>query len=322
MKNGYLYIAITTILFSSMEIVLKTISNSFNPIQLTLERFFIGALVLLPFAIKSLKNKDISVNKEDLKQFAFLGFMCVVVSMIFYQLAVIHTKASVVGVIFSCNPVFVMIFAYLFLKEEIHRHNIISLVLEVLGIIIIINPLSSKLSPLGITLTILAALTFALYGVLGKKSTKKFGGEVVTCFSFIFGSIEMFILVLISNIPSISNYLTLLNLNNFANIPLFSGYSLSNLISVIYVFLFVTGLGYASYFKAMEETSANTASLVFFFKPVLSPILAFIFINEFIPVNMIVGILFILCGSIYTILCNMRLENSNMNYSATNSDIT
>ena len=221
------------------------------------------------------------------------------------QLAVVYTKASVVAVIFSCNPVFVMAFAFLFLKEEIHYHNIVSLILEVLGILIIINPLSIKLSPIGIIFTLLAAITFALYGVLGKKSTKKFGGEVVTCFSFIFGSLEMLILILIGHIPSISSSLISSNLNIFANVPLFTGYNMSNILAVLYVYIFVTGLGYASYFKAMEETSANTTSLVFFFKPVLSPILAFIFIKEFIPLNMIIGILFIIIGSIFTIACNM-----------------
>ncbi len=313
MKKGYLYIAITTILFSSMEIVLKSISSSFNPIQLTFERFFIGGLILLPFAIKSFKEKDISIETKDIKRFILLGFMCVVVSMIFYQLAVVYTKASVVAVIFSCNPVFVMFFAFLFSHEEIHFHNIISLILEIVGILIIINPLSTKLSPIGITLTLLAAVTFALYGVLGKKSTKKFGGEVVTCFSFIFGSMGMLILILICNIPIISSYLINFNLDNFANIPLFTGYNTSNIFAVAYVYIFVTGLGYSSYFKAMEETSANTTSLVFFFKPVLSPILAFLFIKELIPLNMIVGILFIITGSIFTIVYNTILDKKSTN---------
>ena len=314
MKKGYLYIGITTILFSTMEIVLKTVSNNFNPIQLTLERFFIGGLVLLPLAIKSLKKREVSITKEDVKQFTLLGFIGVVVSMIFYQLAVINTNASVVAVIFSCNPVFVMFFAFFILKEKIYKHNIISLMLEVIGIIIIINPLSSKLSSLGVTFTLLASLTFALYSVLGKKTTSKFGGEVVTCFSFILGSIEMFFLVLLSYIQPISNFFITNNLNNFANIPLSSGFNLDNLISIIYIFIFITGLGYASYFKAMEETCANTASLVFFFKPALSPILAFIFLKEIIPFNMIIGILLILSGSIFTILYNIKMDKSSINY--------
>ena len=122
----------------------------------------------------------------------------------------------------------------------------------------------------------------------------------------------MLILILISHISSVSKFLLSINMDTFNCIPLFSGYNFENIVPILYVFIFVTGLGYACYFKAMEETSANTASLVFFFKPVLSPILAFIFINEFIPVNMIMGILFILIGSIYTILCNIKLENSNL----------
>ena len=49
MKKGYMYITLTTLIFSTMEIALKLVSNNFNPIQLTFTRFFIGGLFLLPF---------------------------------------------------------------------------------------------------------------------------------------------------------------------------------------------------------------------------------------------------------------------------------
>ena len=42
MKRGYLYILITTLLFSSMEVALKLISGQFNPIQLNFSRFLVG----------------------------------------------------------------------------------------------------------------------------------------------------------------------------------------------------------------------------------------------------------------------------------------
>ena len=48
-KIGYICIAVTTILFSSMETVLKLVAGDFNPVQMTLIRFFIGGLVLFPF---------------------------------------------------------------------------------------------------------------------------------------------------------------------------------------------------------------------------------------------------------------------------------
>lgn len=108
-NKEYVYITLSTFLFSTMEIALNTVGS-------------------------------------DLKYFSFLGFMCVVISMTFYQLAVSTSKASVVAVLFSCNPVFVMFFAYILLKEDIHKNNIISLILEILGILIIRNPLHTKLN--------------------------------------------------------------------------------------------------------------------------------------------------------------------------------
>lgn len=316
MKKGYVYIILTTLFFSSMEISLKTVTNDFNPLQITLSRFFVGGLVLLPFAIKKLKSLNLSITKSDLKYFAFLGFMCVVVSMSLYQLAVLNTKASVVAVLFSCNPVFVMLLAYLILKEKIYRHNVISLILEVLGIIVIINPLHTKLTLSGIFLTLSSAIIFSMYTVFGKRKTLKFGGIVVTCFSFIFGSIEMLILVLLSKINFIADILNKNKLHAFANIPLFSGYTLHNMPIMIYVFVFVTGIGYALYFMAMEATSTSLTSLVFFFKPVISPILALLILKEIIPINMVIGILFIVLGSIISIVPTIITQAHNKHIEA------
>jgi drug/metabolite transporter (DMT)-like permease len=292
-----------------MEITLKTISGSFNPIQLTLSRFFVGGVVLLPFAIKELRKRNVKPILSDLRRFAFLGFVCVIVSMLLYQMAVINTKASVVAVLFSSNPIFVMILAYFILKEPIFKNNILALVLEIIGIVAIINPLlQTKLSVLDVTFALLAAVSFAVYGVLGKQKAAKFGGVVVTCFSFLFGSFEMLLLSFLTKIDGIANILTANGLGMFANVPLFSGYSPENLLLVLYVFIGITGGGYVFYFLAMEETSANTASLVFFFKPALSPILALILLKEIIPVNMIIGIVFILGGSILSILPGLRKQ--------------
>ena len=55
-------------------------------------------------------------------------------------------------------------------------------------------------------------------------------------------------------------------------------------------------------YTAMEKTSANTAALVFFFKPVLAPIFALLILHEAIPMNMVLGILLILAGSMTNIL--------------------
>lgn len=311
MKKGYMYIALTTLIFSTMEIALKLVSNNFNPIQLTFTRFFIGGLFLLPFAIVSLHKKQKYLSKKDLLYFAFLGLLGIVISMCLYQLAILTTKASVVAVLFSCNPVFVTILAFLLLKENIHKSNVLALILEIIGSLIIIDPFNTKLNIFGVVLTMASTLIFALYGVYGKRKCLKFGGIVVTCFGFIFGSLEMLILIGLSHISYISNIFANNNvLSIFSSIPLFTGYSMKTLPVIIYICIINTGLGFAFYFKAMEETSAQTTSLVFFFKPILAPILALILLHEVIPFNMIIGIVFILLGSLSSIIPDLLIKKS------------
>ncbi|URZ05852.1 DMT family transporter [Clostridium felsineum] len=311
MKKGYVYITLTTIIFSTMEIALKLVSKDFNPIQLTFTRFFIGGLFLIPFALSALRTKKISISRKDLGYFAFLGFLGTFISMGLYQLAVQNTKASVVAVLFSCNPVFVTILAFFLLSETIHKSNIAALIFEVIGTIVIINPLNTKLSVLGITLTIASTVTFAAYGVSGKKKCTKYGGIVVTCFGFLFGSLEMLILIGLTHITPIANLLYNNGMKVFSNIPLFTGYTLKTLPIAAFICIINTGVGFACYFKAMEETSAQTTSLVFFFKPILAPILALIIINESIPLNMTIGILFILLGSLSSILPNLLSQKQS-----------
>lgn len=302
MKKGYLYIALSAVLFSTMEIALKLAAASFNPIQMTFLRFFIGAVVLLPLAVKGLKQKGCRLNANDFAFFAVTGFICVVVSMVLYQMAILYAHASVVAVLFSCNPVFVVIFAFALLNEKIYKHTVASIALSILGILFIMNPLNMKSGVLGIVLTILSAVTFALYGVVGRRRTARYGGMALTSFSFIFGSAELLMVILITKIGAVSSFLKAAGLSEFASVPVFRGITLANLPSLLYIGVFVTGLGYAFYFLAMEETSASTASLVFFIKPALAPLLALLTIRDPIHLNMAAGILLILAGSAVTLV--------------------
>jgi drug/metabolite transporter (DMT)-like permease len=302
MKKGFLYIAVTTLLFSSMEVALKFISGQFNPVQLTFSRFLIGGVVLIPLAVRTLRSRGERVDGKALSMFALLGLLGVSVSMTLYQLAVVRVNASVIGVLFSSNPVFVTLFAFLILHEQIKKNQAAGLVLDILGILVIINPFGMRMDLTGILCCMAATLLFALYGVLGKRQCARFGGVVVTCFGFLFGAAEMMALAVLTHIPALADALSGTGLDVFSAIPFFTGYTLSSLPVVLYVFIGVTGVGYTCYFLAMEETSAQQASLVFFFKPALAPVLALLLLHEEIPLNMLAGIALILCGSLLSLL--------------------
>lgn len=310
MKKGLIYVLFSTALFSTMEVVLKLVTNTYNPIQLTFLRFLIGGIILLPLAVKNLKLRECKLKVNDLAFFSLTGFICVVVSMVLYQMAIVYSQASVVAVLFSCNPVFVILFAFLLLHEKIYKHTIVSLIISILGIIVIMNPANIAGNGLGIMLILLSAVTFSVYSVISRKRSGIYGGLALTCFSFLFGSLEMFLLIMLTRLAPISAFFNEIGLNAFASVPILGGLSMQSLPSLIYIGVFVTGLGYTFYFMAMEKTSAATASLVFFIKPALAPLIALLVIHEPITLNMAIGILLILTGSAISFIYGIKISKN------------
>jgi len=299
MKRGYLYIALAAFLFSTMEIALKLYSLGLNPIQLNLLRFSVGALVLLLPSIRSLRKRGARLGGSDIAFFALTGFLCVVVSMTLYQLAVIQGRASLVAVLFSCNPVFVIPLAALFLGERLTGKTLLSLAASLAGMALIAVPLFAGSGGDGqaMVFALLSAFVFALYGVVGKSRTSRYGGLALTCLSFIMGCLELLVLVAISHIAPVASALRAAGLSVFAAIPIFRGFSLSGLPGFLYIAVFVTGLGYAFHFLGIDTMGATKGSFVFFIKPALAPLLALAILGEALSPAMIGGILLILAGS-------------------------
>ncbi len=302
MKKGYFYILAATIMFTSFEVALKFIAGQINPVQLTLCRFSIGCLFLLPIALRTLKKRGKHLDRATVAYFALLGLMGIALCMPILHMAVNYTDSAVVAVLFSCNPVFVTFLAFFLLKEPILPRHIAALVLEIAGTVVLINPLHTSLDPRGILLTLISTLLFSIYGVMGKKKCAEYGGAVVTCFTFGFGSLIVLAFILLSHIPAVAGAITGMGLPGFANIPILAGYTLENLPMVLYVSAGVAGIGFCTYFLAMEYQPASVVSLVYFFKPALSPLLAWWVHGETISANMLAGIVLIVAGSLCAII--------------------
>lgn len=233
--------------------------------------------------------------------------MCVIISMSLFQIAIVVDEASTVAVLFSSNPVFALIFVVLILRERIARAEIISTVVSIIGLIVIANP-AHLTNPLGLTLALLSALTFGLYSVISRFGSVKlnYDGITMTCFTFFAGSLELLIIAWVSKITVVGSFLRSVGLTDFANIPILRGINLAHLPILLFIGVLVTGGGFAAYFMAMEITNVSTASLVFFIKPGLAPILAMLILHEKIVPTTIIGIVIILIGSTLTFISNYR----------------
>ena len=281
MKKILLYIMISALLFSTMEVALKIAGSDLDAFQLTLLRFIIGGLFLLPFALVRIRKKRIIIGRNDYLYMLLLGVICIPISMVLFQLGVENSNASTAAVIFCINPMFTIFFAHFVTEEKLSRNKIISIIIGIVGIAFMIGPWNIQVgdSLLGASYSTLAAVLFGLYSALGRRTVHRLGGLPQTAISFLLGSVAMVPLMFVLNKPIIS------------------GITWENLPVLFYVGIMVTGLGYLCYFMAMEHGDAATASIVFFIKPGLAPIIAVLILREVINLNGFLGIILVFAGS-------------------------
>lgn len=291
MRKAYVFVILTAILFGTMEVACKTAGNGLDPFQLTFLRFAIGGLILLPFAIVELRKNQIKLNAKDFLILAGVGALGIPISMVFFQIGVINSNAATASVLICINPMFTMVFAHFFANEKLNRNKFIVLAIGLVGLIFMIKPwnVQEGNTVFGIVCMLLAAIFFGAYTVAGKVSVQKMGIMAQTSISFILGSLILLIIILITGKPVIAGV----------------G---DNLLLVLYVGIFVTGLGYYCYFMAIKASDASTGSLAFFIKPAIAPVMAVIFLKETILWNTYVGIALILVSS-YMNIRYQRKEN-------------
>ena len=272
MKKGILFAALTAILFVTLEPVSKLIANDVTPFAITLWRFIIGSVMMLPFAIMKIKKEKIQITPKDVALIAILGVFIVCFSMIALQVGVKKADSpALIAIIFSSNSIFTILFSMFILKDKLTVNKAIALALGVIGVLFCAD-FSSGTNLESVAYAVFASLSFSLYTVLSKKFTKKFGGIIQTSFGFLAGSVILFVFLLIMGFttgdPAYTIMPSVINVNVVLNL--------------VYLGIFVTGLGYLFYFKAMEHGGAIMPSLAFFIKPVLTPFVTF-FVNGITP---------------------------------------
>jgi drug/metabolite transporter (DMT)-like permease len=281
-KKSIFYIILTAFCFGTMEVASKLAGASFNSVQLVFLRFMIGGIILLPFAIKDIRTKNIKLQLSDWLYMLALGVICVCISMAMLQIGVNMINANLASILISINPVFTMIFAHFIVNDRFTKRKAVVLGVSIVGLLVVANPanlFNGEINIKGLLITLAAAVSFGLYTALGKIRLKKLGGMVENTFSFLLGCAVLLVFMI------------------FTKTPILEGITLSTLPLLLYLGLVVTGLGYFAFMKAIEIAGPSNASIAFFIKPVLAPVISLLILHEAVTWNFMLGVVFILVGS-------------------------
>lgn len=277
------------VLFSTIEVASKLMQTGGGiagryPFWLATFRFVVTGLVLIGPALQGLRERGIRLSGRDLARLAGLGLIGVTLMSGLFHLSITYLPANVAALVFSCNPVFVVLFAPLFLPEKITGRKLSAAVLCLAGVAVLAQDRADGISVIGLLLMVAAIILFAFYTVLFKKMTPRFGALPVTAFAGLTGGLFLlpFALGLEGAAPAT--------------------YAAADWWGVLYLALAGTALAYFLFIYGMHHVEAGVGSMAFFLKPFLAALFAWMVLGEALTVPVLAGGGLILIGMAVVLL--------------------
>ena len=261
-----------------MYVVSKVVLEIIPPFTLVSLRLLLGILTL---AIVLAMRRLPKVSRNQFLQVVGVGFVGYGISLSLQFLGTKLSTAANGSLVTSATPAFVLLFAWLLLKEKITTRRLLALLLATGGVIAVIDPRSAQLNPdlfIGNLLLFGAAITWALYSVLVRKMTQSLDVLPFSLVAF-FGGLPV-------TIPA-----TVWELNTAG----VGEISLGVVGGVLFLGVISTALAMILWNTAFAVLDASAASLTFFAQPVVGTFLGWLFLGEritslFISGGLLIGI--------------------------------
>lgn len=266
-------------IWGGMYVVSKAVMDVVPPFTLLSSRLLLGILVLggiLAF------RRNRPVTRRQFWQVFGVGTVGYGISLGFQFIGTHLSTASNGALVTSATPAFVLLFASLLLKERITWKRILALTVASLGVMAIIDPRTADFSSrlfLGNLSLVAAAITWALYSVLVRATTRQVDVLSVSAIAFAGG--------LPVSLPMSAWEISGGNLGTI---------TAGVIGGVLFIGIISTALAMYLWNTAFTLLDAGAASLTFFAQPVVGTILGAIFLGEKITPLFLLGGMFIGLG--------------------------
>jgi drug/metabolite transporter (DMT)-like permease len=251
-----------------------------KPLTLVLLRIT-GACVL--FWILSLFTKHEKVEKSDLKKLMLLALFGVVLNQLFFIFGLSITYPINSAIIMISNPIVVIAFTIIVLKERFTIYKFTGLLLGVLGALTLLlfngNFVLGSKTLLGDLFTLINSISWAVFVVMAKPYMQKYQTVTVMKWIFLFG----FIMVA----PLATNDFLNTNWNSFSS---------SVWASISFVVIATTFFAYLLNTIGLKELSPSVVSMYIYFQPFLATLFAILLGKDEITPIKIVSAIFIITG--------------------------
>ena len=264
MKKGYIYTALSAIVFGLMPLLTKIIIAR-GATSLTIPFFRVFYVTIVLFFVLKIKKIDFHLEKRDLLSVMLTSIFGSGLTIIILNESYNYVDTGIATSLHFLYPLFVAMLCCFFYGEKIKKKQIISLSFALVGIICFMSKGNGSL--FGYFLAIASGLTYAFYLVKMDKT----------------GLVKM-------NALKLSFYLALFTTIEIFTINLFMQDVVFKMDAIAYVLLLVLALS-SSFLatvllqKGVLQLGSTRASFICLLEPVTSIIVGILWLNEALTFN-------------------------------------
>jgi drug/metabolite transporter, DME family len=245
-------------------------------------RASVGWLAVISFVLATQGTRSLRVARRDLAFLLPLGLIGIGTFYLLYFYTVRESTIGTAAILLYSAPAFVVVLAWLFLKEPLNAAKGFALLLTVGGILLVTgayDPANLEVSPKILLTGVLSGLTYGLYAIFGRPLAGHLSPAVILSYALAFGSA----LLVVAALPT---------LDTLAGLPA-SLYALLLMLAVVH-----TTLAFALYTFGIRHLGAGRAAIVATVEPVVAGILGVTLLSEELTALKVLGALLVLAGAV------------------------
>jgi len=278
MENKYwILITILGAVWGSAFMFIKIATPELGPIALVNIRLAVAGLIFIPFL---LKKKYLKHFRSNLKNILVLSIVNTALPFSLFAYASLESSSNMLSILNGTTAIMAVVISTIWLKVKLNLFQIIGVFVGLFGIVVLANPDNVYISTKATIFCLGAAFCYALSANYIQKFAYKTNTIVLIGWSLVLASIFLLPLT-IFNLPS--------------QFP-----SNNAIFSILWLGVISTGIAFLGYVRLIEKVGAVKTATVTYFIPVFGVIWGYVFLDEPITMQILIGMILILTGIIFT----------------------
>ncbi len=285
--KGYLFALVSALTYGMIPLFMIPLKKwGFFSVDTALfYRFLIAAILILGYLV-FYQKESVKINLKEGIVLSILGFFYAL-SAEFLFIAYDFLSPGIASTIFFIYPIMVALILGIFFKEKITLATTISLVIVVVGVGVLSIKDNFEINYIGLFVSLLGALMYALYMIIVNKTKIKASGVKVSFYSMVFASLFFLVKTLI-----LGNSVVIPSLEIGTHLALFS--------------LITTALSVVSLVYAIKFIGSTPTAIMGAVEPVVAVMISVGLFDETLTFSLIAGVIIIISGVLIDVVFNKK----------------